>query len=703
MKYDSKGFKGWSKTVLFIILIILLKASVSFSMEIISDTLERFEEEKKIIAIGDVYMSDGTFDLKAQKVIYYENTGEIEAYGDLYYNDDEITTWAEEGKFNRDKKTGVLKNALLHIKKQDMWIKGAEIERLSEIKYKAKKATFSTCEPEPDSAQPWCFTGEFVDLVVDDTLTSKITTFKVKDVPILFSPVFWGPGGSTKKSGFLPFKLGNSNTRGFRFSPAYYLVIDSNKDATFYLDYFSKIGLGKGIEYRYLDFDTKGMWYGYQIKDRKLNKDYIELRGIHLQKFKGLDILADINYVNKNDFYREYGDVRSASNTYLFKEYSKDLSARYDRFLQSSVELSVPGVQSRFYLVGQGWKDLKEGSTSPPVKTELGYVIYPYRLGQFNVNFNTNVAEFYKEDGLKGQRFEISPQITHTIGDAIKLTQTLGLNEIFYNLEKTSPYEDTSHREMIQYDAKTFIRLYKRGENFTHFIEPFLEGVFIAANGKPPILKSSELIDNTALLRAGVYNKINLKTLTAEARITQVYDFRAKNEWDKLYPVLLEGRISFWKISFGFDTYQNITKKRMERFNSYIGFSPDEETSLSFSERYTRNEALSPAYIWSPTLRDQYSSQEKEGGIKTYAMTLVKKLSEKWSFTANVNYDAKGAGLRDSSLNLRYAEKCWAANISITRRPVEIQGRQTSEFSFLVIFELKGIGPIRVYERSGSS
>jgi len=688
---------------ILITLIFLFKTSTSFAMEIISETLERFEKEKKIVAIGDVYMSNGTFDLKAQKVIYHEDTAQIEAYKDLYYDDDEITAWAEEGTFNRDKKTGFLKNALLHIKKQDMWIKAAEIERLSEIKYKAKKATFSTCEPEPDSAQPWCFTGEFIDLVVDDKLTSKITTFKVKDVPVLFSPIFWGPGGSTKKSGFLPFKFGNSNTRGVRLSPAYYLVIDSNKDATFYLDYFSKVGVGKGIEYRYLDFDTKGMWYGYQIKDRELNKNYIELRGIHFQKFKGLDLLADINYVNKNDFYREYGDVRSASNTYLFKEYNKDLSARYDRFLQSSVEVSVPGVQSRFYLLGQGWKDLKTDGMSPPVKAEIGYVVYPYRLGQFIVNFNTNVAEFYKEDGLKGQRFELNPQITHTIGDAVKLKQSIELKEIFYNLEKTSPYEDVSHREMIQYNAKAFMRLYKRGEDFTHLIEPFVEGVFIGVNGKPPILKSAEIIDDTALLRAGVYNKLNFKSITAEARITQVYDFRAKNEWDKLYPTLLEARLSFWKISLGFDTYQNIAKKRMERFNSDISFSPDETTSFSLSERYTRNGALSPAYLWSPTLRDQYSYQEKEGGIKTYAMTMAKKLSERWSFSTTINYDAKGAGLRDSSLNIRYAEKCWAANVSITRRPVEIQGRQTSEFSFLVIFELKGLGPIRVYERSGSS
>uniref|UniRef100_A0A7C4AJ22 LPS-assembly protein LptD n=1 Tax=Thermodesulfovibrio aggregans TaxID=86166 RepID=A0A7C4AJ22_9BACT len=689
------------KFFIILFLLCLIFAHSSHAMEIVSDTLEHIEKEKKFVATGEVYMSDGLFHLRAQKVIYYENTNEAEAYGEVFYEDEEITAWADEGRFNMDKKTGTLRNALLHIKQQDMWIKASEIERLSEIKYKAKKASFSTCEYEPESSQPWCFTGESVELIIDDKLISKLTTFKVKSVPILFSPVFWGPGGNTKKSGFLPLKFGNSNIRGFRFSPAYFLVIDSNKDATFYLDYFSKIGLGKGIEYRYIDFDTKGMWYGYQIKDRKLNKNFQELRGIHVQKFKGIDMLVDINYVNKNDFYRQYGDVRSASVTYLFKDYGKDLSARYDRFLQSSVEFSVPAVGSRFYFLGQGWKDLKEGEMSPPVKAELGYVVYPYRMGQFNINFNTNMGEYYKDNGLKGQRFEINPQMAYSSGDTVKLTQALGLKQIFYNLEKTFPYEDTSHREIIQYNAKFFMRFYKMADKFTHLIEPFMEGVFAGVNGKPPILKD-EVIDDTALIRTGIYNKLNFKSLSFEARLAQVYDFRAKNEWDKLYPVLLEGRISFWKVSFGFDTYQNISKKRMERLNTSVSFSPEKTTSFYLSQRYTRDSSLSPAYLWSNTFRDQYSSQEKEGGVKTYAMTVVKQLSEKLLFSTNVNYDAKGAGLRDSSLNLRYAEDCWAGNISITRRPVEIEGRKTSEFSFLVIFELKGIGPVRVYERSGS-
>lgn len=679
--------------IIILVMCIMFTASASLAMEIVSDKLEHFEKEKKIIAIGEVYMSDGLFNLKAEKVIYYENTNEAEAYDKIYYDDEEITVWADEGRFNLDKKTGSLKNALLHVKKQDIWIKALEIERVSEIKYKARKATFSTCKYDPDSAQPWCFTGEFVDLTIDDTLISKITTFKIKNVPVLFSPVFWGPGGDTRKSGFLPLKLGSSNARGFRFSPAYFFVIDSNKDATFYLDYLSKIGLGKGIEYRYIDFDTKGMWYGYQIKDKKLNKNFQELRGIHLQKFKGIDILVDINYVNKNDFYREYGDVRSASNTYLFKDYGKDLSARYDRFLQSSVEFSVPAAGSRFYLLGQGWKDLKTDGTSPPVKAEFGYVVYPYRAGPFNVNFNTTLAEYYKEDGLKGQRFELNPQITYSVGDTVKLSQTLGLKQIFYNLNK--PYDDVSHREMIQYNAKTFMRLYKSSDKYSHLIEPFIEGVFAAVHRKPPILKDAEVIDDTALIKAGVYNKLNFKNFSFEARLAQAYDFRAKNEWDKLYPILIEGKISFWKVSFSFDSYQNIKQKRMERFNSAVSFSLDKTSSFYLSQRYTRDGALIPTYLWSYTLRDQ-SLQEKELGVKTYAMTVFKQLSGKWSFSTTVNYDAKGDGLRDSSLNLRYAEDCWAGNISLTRRPVEIEGKKTSEFSFLIIFELKGIGPVRI-------
>lgn len=682
--------------IFIVILYISLLPLISFAVEITSETLERIEEEKKYIATGNVKVKGENFELKTDRAVYYEDKKKIEAYGNLYFEDEDMKAWADSGNMNLSEKTGQLKNALIHIKKQDIWIKASEIERLSEIKYRAKKAIFSTCEPQEDRAQPWCFTAENVNLVLDDILIASSTTFKVKDIPVAFTPIFWGPGGNTKKSGFLPLRIGTSNKKGLQISPSYYLVISNDKDATLYLDYFSKTGIGKGVEYRYVGFDIKGMWYGYQINDKVTDRSYYELRGIHLQKFNQIDLFLDINYVNKKDFYREYGDLRSSNATYLLREYEKDLQAKYERFLQSSLEFSIPAVGGRFYLLGQGWKDLKGEGTNPPVKAEIGYSVYPYKFDPFNITLNVNLAEFYKEEGIKGQRLELNPEITTYLGDSLRLTQSLSAKAVFYNLQKTSHEEDVSLREMLLYNAKAFMRLYKRSNDFVHIIEPFIEGVFIGVKGKPPVLKSSEFIDDTAIVRTGVYNKLNLINVSIEGRVAQIYDFRAKNSWNKLYPILIEAKASFWKINLGFDTYQNIKEKRIERLNSWIIFSPDEETSLSFSQRYTRDNAIAPFYLWSSTLRDQYEFQEIQEGIKTYSITLAKKLSERWSFSANMNYDAKGAGLRDSSLYIRYAEKCWASNISLSRKPVSRDGKETYEFNILLVFELKGIGAIKL-------
>ena len=329
------------------------------------------------------------------------------------------------------------------------------------------------------------------------------------------------------------------------------------------------------------------------------------------------------------------------------------------------------------------------------MRAEVGYVVYPFQIGPLNLSFNINMAQYYKEDGLNGQRFELNSQMSNTLGGTIKLTQSLSAHAIFYNLEKTSPYDDISHREMIHYNSKVFMKLYKRTEKYFQIVEPFVEGDFISVNGNPPILRESDLIDNTALIRTGVYSRVNGKNISFEGRIAQLYDFKARGQWNKLYPTLIEAKASFWKISLGFDSYQNITKKRIERLNSWLNFSPDESTSISLSQRYTRHGAVIPLFLWSMTLREQYSLYDSAQGIKTLGMNFFKKLSEKWSFSLNTNYDLKGAGLRDSSLHLRYAEKCWASNITLTRRPIFRNGRETSEFNFIIFFELKGMGAIK--------
>lgn len=688
---------------MFFTLIFILMPALSGAVEIISDSIERYEKERKIVASGNVMIKEQNYELKADRVIYYEQRGEIEAFGDVYYRDDEITAWAEEGFFNTDRKTGLVKRALIHIRKQDIWIKAEEIERVNEVSYRAKRATFSTCKPEQGVSQPWCITSESVELTVDESFFAKVNTFRVKDFPIMFSPFFWGPGGNTKKSGFLPPRFGNSNRRGIRFSPSYYYVIDSSKDLTFYLDYFSKVGVGKGVEFRYMDFDLKGMWYAYHIYDDEVNRHYLEFRGSHIERLKDFNILLDINFVNRVDFYREYADLRTFTPSHVFKELGKDLTARYDRFLQSSAQVSLPFTNSRAYVLGQGWKELKREEQTPPVKVEAGYVVYPFKVGPFDLNLDLNLGQYYKNDGLRGTRFEVSPKISHNWGDQIRFSQSLKFSQLLYSLSNTLPEQDSSHREVLRYDGKLFTRLIKRETGFFHIVEPFFEGIFVTVSEKPPVLSEEELIDNTALLKVGFFSRLSLPQLNIQAKVTQSYDFRAKDRWEKLYPLLIEGRVDYGKFSFSFDSYQNLKHGKMETFNSALSFSPNETTSLSFTQRFTRNDAMIPQSLYAPTWRDQYTQGETFGGIKYFGVSLIKELTKRWSFNANINYSAKGEGLRDSSLNIRYAHDCWAGNLQLKRRPVEVAGRQTAEYSFLLFFELKGIGTLRVYERGSTS
>ena len=52
--------------------------------------------------------------------------------------------------------------------------------------------------------------------------------------------------------------------KGTQLSLAYYQVIAPNQDATLYLDYLSRLGLGKGLEYRYIfGHENEGIWRGF--------------------------------------------------------------------------------------------------------------------------------------------------------------------------------------------------------------------------------------------------------------------------------------------------------------------------------------------------------------------------------------------------------------------------------------------------------
>ncbi|HEX8949905.1 MAG TPA: hypothetical protein VF790_13130, partial [Dissulfurispiraceae bacterium] len=66
-------------------------------------------------------------------------------------------------------------------------------------------------------------------------------------------------------------------------------------------------------------------------------------------------------------------------------------------------------------------------------------------------------------------------------------------------------------------------------------------------------------------------------------------------------------------------------------------------------------------------------------------------------------YDLKGKGLRDSAFTARYAQQCWALDVTFGRTPGDTSTNRSPEYRFMFMFELKGLGGLRLYEFSSQS
>lgn len=628
--------------------------TAAWAATISSDHMEYFKEEDKYILTGNVKIEREDSTLMADKVIFYQKTADAEAEGNVVYEDPDALINTEKAEVNLETKTGRLYNAVIFFKKENYWITGDNLSKIKEDHYYASSATFTTCDAKQGSRPDWCFKGRDVNILVGKKVTAKDVTYNIKGLPILYSPYLWAPVKTKRETGFLFPVIGNSSTKGFQFSPAFFWAIDENKDATLYLDYYTKRGIGIGAEYRYLDFNGRGEWNAYYIKDRELDKDFFELRGLSKYATDKIKGYLEINYVNEDSFY---------------KEYAAKVETRIRRFLQSSGEISLQMNNSRLYLLGQYWIDLNgDEKTIPQKLPELGYTINPSNIGPLTLTMSSSIANFHSEEGPRGQRIDINPTLFYSFGDKIQFFQSLSLRATGYNLEDASPYGSSPHRETFEYNANALVRFKKHYESFTHIIEPSIQYSFIPETHELPLFDPTELFDKTSIAQISISNIIASKKLVLSTRLIQPFDFNAGDR--SLLPTKLEAYI-IGPFALQFDASYDLNKGRLETFNSEISIELTEKTILKAGERFNRDEK-----------------------VMLYKAAIDSVLSQKWAVNATAWYDAKGGGLRDSMIKTTYTEQCWALHLILSRKPGE--NARPTEYSLALFFELKGIGSSKI-------
>jgi len=210
---------------------------------------------------GHVHMESIDKKFDADMVDYNDDTGDLEAWGNIRYENflDGTKLSCDHLTYNVNTESGIFYNVRgtseptiisrpgLLTTSNPFYFEGKWGERV-DGKYIVHDGFITDCKvPKPW----WRLTGAKFDILPNDRAITHRAVFHVKKVPIFYFPFYYK---SLKKlprqSGFLTPNIGHSSTFGEMFGLAYYWAISRSYDALAHIQYFTKRGPAETIEFR---------------------------------------------------------------------------------------------------------------------------------------------------------------------------------------------------------------------------------------------------------------------------------------------------------------------------------------------------------------------------------------------------------------------------------------------------------------------
>ncbi|MEJ2700170.1 MAG: LPS assembly protein LptD, partial [Desulfuromonadales bacterium] len=438
----------------------------SSSVSLEADQLSYDQATETYHAEGNVRLQREGLSLGADKVRYKAATSEAEAEGKIRVIQPGMTMEGRKIRLNLQTKQGELIDGRVFLKDGNFHLAGAEIQKFADRVFKVQQASFTTCDGEPPS---WKFTAREADLTAAGFARAKHVFFYLHDVPVLYLPYILYPVRIERTSGFLLPDLGYSKKRGTQVSLAYYLVIGRNMDATFYLDYLSRLGVGKGLEYRYIfGDDNPGTLHLYHITGLAGAKDRFAFDWRHLGTLPaGVHLSADVTYVSSRDYFSDFGQVAG--------EYNKAMTESVVYLARNWDKVNLSGQVD--YV-----QDLEQSNAQTLQRLpEVRLAVLRRRLGRtpFYLKFDSDATYFYSEEGPTGTRLSFLPSLAAAFhpGGVVSIEPEIGYLERLYQTSDGDAEQGAVNCSTRIYTR--FSRVFSVGgktiSKIQHIIEPELD------------------------------------------------------------------------------------------------------------------------------------------------------------------------------------------------------------------------------------
>lgn len=435
--------------------------------EIKAESLEYDPETETYIATDGVTISKAGRTVSADRVIFdYKNMTAV-AIGNVTMTAGEDVVTAERVEIDLKDETGVMNESAFFFTERHFYIKGERITKVGEDRYKAYKASLTSCDADPPA---WKITGQNLDITIEGYGTLQHGALWVKDVPVLYVPFFIFPVKQERQSGLLIPDFASSDRRGFEYGQPFFWAISGNTDATFNNRYMSKRGNRLGVEYRYaLDIGSKGTVMFDYLDDDKIDDGGSSSReyGFTGDEFTrpnhdrywfrmkadqslddGFTARLDLDVVSDQDYLFEFKEGHFGFNrtkSYFNGAFGRDLEEYDDPIRANRIALTRLWPRFSFNaemlwydnVISRRWLDEDTTLHRLPYVTFTG-VRQPILNTPYFWNLESEYTYFYSKDGDRSHRGDLFPRVfrPERLGRHFYLEPSFGIRQTFWYAEQ---------------------------------------------------------------------------------------------------------------------------------------------------------------------------------------------------------------------------------------------------------------------------
>ena len=656
--------------------------------------------------------------IKADQVSYDLDRGLLTLTGNLFINigPDQLT--ADAGTIDLEKSTGSFTNATVIRQSKELHFEGKLIEKTGSLTYHLVDGWVITCKLEPGQVPPWSFAAADVSLTDGGYAVLSHTTFRIKDIPVLYSPIMVLPAKHTRQTGLLFPTFSLSDRDGFGIELPLFINISPSADLTLYPRYLANRGLLAGAEFRYvLDDNSKGMLMGNFLNDKlsdpsevnyyrdgqftHTNANRYWFRGKADQDIGPWTTRLDLDMASDLDFLREFNTGSTGfdiSQEKFVGVFGRGFNDKTNKFRENTIASlrswdyggsllvrasAVNDISEQVYTA-----DNPSRAWTLPSLTYSGLVPIAFLGGGRGPGFqwDANYSSFWRDKGVGAQRIDLMPVVTTGIPLSPYLEANLagGIRSTSYLIDDNgaSAWRDknTENRFMSHLSGeigttlmRDFAVSFDGADTLSHTVRPFVSYVHTSIPNRKLLPQFDEVDDleeenavylgfNNFFSLSGKRNGRDFDRDFGFFKIKQGFDLRSEKSDTPLTPLIIE-------------TGLYPTERMRIKYTTNIDYYGDGAFlhSIEADGFSSRGDRFSLDY--------RFNEQKNVNSIRGSLWYLLPyNLAAGYSLERAI----KQKETIEEIVRLRFTQPCWSVELSASNTP----GDQT----FMITFRLANIG-----------